>query len=87
MNGDSDESGDEADAEVSDSESESDSEEAKESPDEGPIHNHHAGHAEAGGHWQHDAFELRWVPIPVNHRDWEPESPPDSGMSDRESNE
>ena len=41
----------------SDSESESDSEEAAESPDEGPIHNNHAGHAEAGGHWAHDVNE------------------------------
>ena len=42
---------------------------------------------EAGDHWAQDGFELRWMPIPVKHRDWMPESLPDSGISDQSNNE
>ena len=69
---------DESQEESSSSEDSSDSEEED-------IGAHHAGFAERGCHWRHDGHELVWDPNSINHGNWAPESPQDSGLSESSS--
>ena len=54
-------------------------------PDPVNIGAQHAGHDQENGHWDFDGFQLQWANQAVDHRNWRPNSPEDSGMSDSSS--